>query len=399
MFREPGYFVGHYCHGLRSAALAVPLLFGGCATQQQGQTPSQNQAEGILAQTERSKLPAEQRAAQYLAICESAENEMSRLSGSPVSPGAAAALAYDRASADVATILPALLRKHPGPRTLTVRNSRTGEAFLLRLESSRSGEYRPDFFQQILTAQRVKKKGLTVNVSHPGFGGPVVGVHHTFPVGMPPPRFEPLQGFRIPMTAIVEFDKASRPTTARVRLLDPDKVESAIVAGKPRMLAADHSAVYGSYWVFSYSTGNPIAYSAYLLRTDLADAQQALRFKQLILIGHSMGGNLARLQVTNSGRKTWDEAFGQQANQLYAELPETSLVKRALLFRANPAIKRVIFMSTPHRGATLASGGIGALGMRLIQLPSRIAAAIGRPWPRRYAKQLRWSGSLLEFAP
>ncbi len=474
MFREPGHFVADYCHGLWSAVLAVPLLFGGCVAQRQGQAAPQNQAERLLTRTERSELPPEQRTAQYLAVCETAENQPKQRPGSPISPSAEPVLMYDRASADLASSLPALLRKHPGSRSFAVRNSQTGEAFLLRLEFSRSEEYRPDFFQQILTAQRVKKKGLNVNVSHAGFRGPVVGVHHTFPVGTPPPRFEPLQGFRIPMTAIVEFDKASKPTTARVRLLDPDKVESTTLAGKPRGLAADYSATYGSYrsinetwigflnmargqhmrgssgllfadpynskkipvllvhgllatsytwrnvvnsltadprirrhyqfWVFSYSTGNPIAYSAYLLRTDLAGAQQAFRFKQLILIGHSMGGILARLQVTNSGRKTWDEAFGEQANQLYAELPETSLIKRALLFRANPAIKRVIFLSTPHRGASLASGGIGALGIRLIRLPSRIVTAIPQSLlaaltPDRKARKYRLPTSISGLSP
>jgi hypothetical protein len=39
-------------------------------------------------------------------------------------------------------------------------------------------------------------------------------------------------------------------------------------------------------------------------------------------------------------------------------------------------VKRIIFVSTPHRGSTLATGGIGALGMRLIRLPLKVVSAI-----------------------
>jgi pimeloyl-ACP methyl ester carboxylesterase len=130
------------------------------------------------------------------------------------------------------------------------------------------------------------------------------------------------------------------------------------------------------FWVFSYSTGNPIAYSAYLLRDDLQYAQKAEGFKQVILIGHSMGGILSRMQATNAGRAIWNEQFKGKADQLYTQVPEESLVKKSLIFQANPAIKRIIFVSTPHRGSTLATGGIGALGMRLIRLPMKVVTAI-----------------------
>ena len=89
-----------------------------------------------------------------------------------------------------------------------------------------------------------------------------------------------------------------------------------------------------------------------------------------------MGGILSRMQVTNAGRVIWNEQFKTKADRLYAEVPEDSLVKRALIFEANPTVKRVIFVSTPHRGSTLATGGIGALGMRLIRLPLKVASAI-----------------------
>jgi len=130
------------------------------------------------------------------------------------------------------------------------------------------------------------------------------------------------------------------------------------------------------FWAFSYSTGNPIVYSAFLLRDDLRYVQQQYGLTELILIGHSMGGILSRMQVTNSGREIWNEQFKANADKLYAEIPDHSIVKRALIFNANPAVKRVVFVSTPHRGSDLATGGIGALGMRLIRLPFKVVSAI-----------------------
>jgi pimeloyl-ACP methyl ester carboxylesterase len=70
-----------------------------------------------------------------------------------------------------------------------------------------------------------------------------------------------------------------------------------------------------------------MAYSAQFLRDDLAYAQQTYGIKQVALIGHSMGGLLSRLQLTNSGRVLWDGVFGPKADSLYAEEPPDSLVK------------------------------------------------------------------------
>jgi pimeloyl-ACP methyl ester carboxylesterase len=124
------------------------------------------------------------------------------------------------------------------------------------------------------------------------------------------------------------------------------------------------------FWAFSYPTGNPISISALRLREDIAFAQKRFGLTHgIVLIGHSMGGLLSRMQVTNSGRTIWDEVFGAKAQQLYAEVPDTARPKRALIFQANPAIQRVIFIATPHRGSSLATGGIGVLAIRLIRLP------------------------------
>ncbi|MGL5018913.1 MAG: esterase/lipase family protein, partial [Luteolibacter sp.] len=50
--------------------------------------------------------------------------------------------------------------------------------------------------------------------------------------------------------------------------------------------------------------------------------------------------------------------------------------KRALIFEANPHLKRAVFICTPHRGSEMAISNIGELGMRLIALPVTISSGI-----------------------
>ena len=124
------------------------------------------------------------------------------------------------------------------------------------------------------------------------------------------------------------------------------------------------------FWAYSYPTGNPISFSALRLREELAFAQERFGLKDgVVLIGHSMGGLLSRMQATNSGKTIWNEVFGSEAQELYLRIQHDSRVKRALIFQANPTIKRVIFIATPHRGSRLAVGGLGAIAIWLIRLP------------------------------
>src|SRR4029077_9006057 len=90
----------------------------------------------------------------------------------------------------------------------------------------------------------------------------------------------------------------------------------------------------------------------------------------------SMGGIVFRLQVTHSVRTLWNGVFRPKADTLYASQPNNSTIKQALLFPADPIVKRVIFVATAHRGSSLSTSSIGALGIRLIRLPVKVLNAI-----------------------
>ena len=434
--------------GLSRAALAltvwISLTLTACVhVEKQSTAPTLVTAERRLVKAERQSLDLPGQSGEFLAVAKIAEQQLNSSTESDTAKSSALAL-YNRATADLAADLPALIRKEKTAGTISLKDSQSGQMNQLQLESGKRGEYPPTYFQEILVAARVDKKGMRDNAVRAGLGGAVVGVYHSPTVGTARPRLEPLKGIRAAVTAVINFDQ-SGGGPARLRLLDPTKVEKVEVHGKSFPLAADYTASEASYgrineiwigfvnmvrgekmrgaagllllqpydpeirrryqfWVFSYSTGNPIAYSALLLRQDLAYAKQTYHFSKMILIGHSMGGLLSRLQVTNTGRALWDRIFGPKADALYASQPADSTLKQALLFSANPDVKRVIFVSTPHRGSSLSNGGIGTLGMRLIRLPLKVInaipnAAIAALTPDNDPKKFRPPSSIAGLSP
>jgi hypothetical protein len=56
-------------------------------------------------------------------------------------------------------------------------------------------------------------------------------------------------------------------------------------------------------------------------------------------------------------------------------MPPDTLIHRAYLFRANPQIRRIVFICTPHRGSDLASGTIGDIAMHLVSMPGKLAGS------------------------
>ena len=127
------------------------------------------------------------------------------------------------------------------------------------------------------------------------------------------------------------------------------------------------------FWVFGYPSGDPIAYSALQLRDSLREIYQFYpKTRDMMVIGHSLGGILAQMQAVNTGRAIWDGVFPKNSAAFYAQVPADDVVKQALVFNENPRIERIIFISTPHRGSDLATDFIGRVGVRLIELPGSV---------------------------
>jgi pimeloyl-ACP methyl ester carboxylesterase len=126
-------------------------------------------------------------------------------------------------------------------------------------------------------------------------------------------------------------------------------------------------------WVYLYPSGGPIVINALRLRTAIADiATRYPLHHKIILMGHSMGGILSRLQVTNASNTLWKALFGAQADAMQQQFPDDSLLKRALFFQSSPYISRVIFIATPHRGSVLATLRLASIPSRLIRMPRNL---------------------------
>ena len=129
-------------------------------------------------------------------------------------------------------------------------------------------------------------------------------------------------------------------------------------------------------WLFMYNTGNPIAYSAMLLRDALSALVKELDptgtdpgLKNLVVAGHSQGGLLTKMTVIDSGMKLWP--FSLPPEELNVSSETRDLLTHGLIFKPLPSVKEVIFIATPHRGSYQALGILGEFASWLVNLPGR----------------------------
>lgn len=119
-------------------------------------------------------------------------------------------------------------------------------------------------------------------------------------------------------------------------------------------------------WAFRYPSGVPFLVSAAALRRELnaaialspgaADDPAA---QQMVLIGHSMGGLVSKLQVTESGTELWDLVANRPLDEIQADSADREQLREVFFFKPLPFVRKIIFIGTPHRGSSLASRGIG----------------------------------------
>jgi pimeloyl-ACP methyl ester carboxylesterase len=134
-------------------------------------------------------------------------------------------------------------------------------------------------------------------------------------------------------------------------------------------------------WLFLYATGNPVLYSAQLLRQALMNTVGELdpegrdpALQRVVVIGHSQGGLLAKGLVTDPGSAFWDGVSDAPFDEVAAELdPETvELLEGALFFEPLPFVERVVFIATPHRGSFRARGMLANLAGGMVRLPGNL---------------------------
>ncbi len=127
-------------------------------------------------------------------------------------------------------------------------------------------------------------------------------------------------------------------------------------------------------WAFKYPTGEPFLRSAARLRTELRAALDTLdpqrkdpALSQTVLVGHSMGGLISRLQVTWSGDTVWNSVASRPLEEIVATPQQRERLREMFFFEPEPCVKRVVFIGTPHNGSSWANRLVGRLGARLVR--------------------------------
>lgn len=177
---------------------------------------------------------------------------------------------------------------------------------------------------------------------------------------------------------------ADKAGLIQVQPYDPDKIPVLFVHGLQSTPASWTPMVNAfwadplirrSYqiWVFGYPSGYPIPYSALLLRRQLDILDKTYpNHHRIVLVGHSMGGILSRLMISDSGGdKLWRYFFAKSPAETNLSPASKAWLKEALIFKPRRDVARVVFIATPHRGSMIAQSPIGRLASSLIHKPSQ----------------------------
>lgn len=130
------------------------------------------------------------------------------------------------------------------------------------------------------------------------------------------------------------------------------------------------------FWFYTYPTGEPFWQSAGELRRTLARLRATLdpqrryaALDQMVLVGHSMGGLIARLQTLSSGDDFWRLVSNRPFDELTIDPGVRADLADIFFFEPNPSIRRVIMISTPNHGTNISNQTTQWLSRRLIALP------------------------------
>jgi pimeloyl-ACP methyl ester carboxylesterase len=135
------------------------------------------------------------------------------------------------------------------------------------------------------------------------------------------------------------------------------------------------------FWVYLYNTGNPLTYSAANFRDSVSDLVHTLdpagrdpALRQMVIVGHSQGGLLTKLAVTDTGDALWRAVGGASLDTSKLTVAQAAFVRRVTVFAPLPFVHRVVFISTPHRGSYLVKSWVQVLARHFIHLPGEVVS-------------------------
>jgi pimeloyl-ACP methyl ester carboxylesterase len=136
------------------------------------------------------------------------------------------------------------------------------------------------------------------------------------------------------------------------------------------------------FWFYLYPTGQPFWISARQMREDLANVRRTVdpehrsaALDQMVLVGHSMGGLVSKLQTVDSRDDYWKLLTDRPFSELKADEETRERLGSTVFFQPNPSIRSVVTIGTPHRGSDFANDYTRWLSRKLIRLPEMMVNA------------------------
>jgi pimeloyl-ACP methyl ester carboxylesterase len=135
------------------------------------------------------------------------------------------------------------------------------------------------------------------------------------------------------------------------------------------------------FWFYHYPTGQPFWLSATQFREDLQKLRSELdpdhrypALDQTVLVGHSMGGLVSRLQTIDSTDQFWKILSEEPFDSVKGEPELIERLRQAAFFGPNESIRRVVTIGTPHRGSDYANDTTRWLSRQIIKLPTMMVS-------------------------
>jgi len=139
------------------------------------------------------------------------------------------------------------------------------------------------------------------------------------------------------------------------------------------------------FWFYLYPTGQPFWVSAAQMRDDLQQLRGTLdpdrnthTLDQMVLVGHSMGGLVSKMQTLYSDDEFWQLLSDKPFEELRADEATRERLANVVFFEPNASIRRVVTIGTPHRGSDFANGYTRWLARHLIWLPEMMVNSTRR---------------------
>jgi triacylglycerol esterase/lipase EstA (alpha/beta hydrolase family) len=129
-------------------------------------------------------------------------------------------------------------------------------------------------------------------------------------------------------------------------------------------------------WQVYYPTNLPLAINNQAIRQAIEQTLSnfdpegtAIASRDMVLVGHSMGGVLSRLMLSSSGEQMWDAMLGEYKIKGKRLKKAKASLGPYLYFEPLPQVSRAVFAAAPHRGTPFAENSLARWAAGLVRMP------------------------------